>query len=376
MHMFQEILTVAGSLPDSRFSYDIIWEDSYSSLYPAIERIPGLQPGRICIVTDSQVAALYLEDLQKSLRDFPGQVETWVFPAGEASKTMDTICELYRFLIGKHFDRKDLLLALGGGVTGDMTGYAAATYLRGIDYIQIPTTLLAQTDSSVGGKTAVDLGGFKNMVGAFHQPRLVFMNMAVLRTLPADQFSAGMGEVVKTAVLGDSALFRLLQRETKTITDRDPAVLTEVIRACCRVKADIVAQDPSEKGIRAILNLGHTLGHAIEKCKDFTLLHGQCVAIGLEASAYLAERRGMLSAAEAAEIRQLLLAFSLPVCTDGLTPEELITATKSDKKMHNGRIRFILPKGIGCAVTDDTVTDEELYAAASHILAPHASACS
>ena len=361
-------LTVSGNLPDCRFAYDIVWSDSFDSLYEHMQRVPDLCPGRICIVTDSHVGELYLTAVRNALKDFPGQIEEWVFPAGEESKTIDTVCGLYRFLIEKRFDRRDLLLALGGGVTGDLTGFAAATYLRGIDFVQVPASLLAQVDSSVGGKTGVDMTGYKNMVGAFHQPRLVYMNMSVLRSLPDDQFASGMGEVVKTAVLGDASLYQMLREKRDEVLARDPAVLSEVIFACCRVKASVVAQDPSEKGLRALLNLGHTLGHAVEKCKNFSLLHGHCVAIGLEAAVFLAEERGVITAEDGADIRQLLLAYGLPVSTGGITPEELVNAAKSDKKMIGGKIRFILPEAIGRAVIDDSVSEEELLRAACHIL--------
>ena len=364
-----EHLTIEGASPNSSFSYDIIWSDSFSGLYGRMQEIRDLHPGRICIVTDSRVGGLYLNELKSALAPFPGIIESFVFPEGEQNKNLETVCDLYRFLIERHFDRKDLLIALGGGVTGDMTGFAAATYLRGIDFIQIPTTLLAQTDSSVGGKTGVDMTGFKNMVGAFHQPRMVYMNMSVLRTLSEDQFVSGMGEVVKTALLGDSSLYSLLRNSTGPVLQRDPEVLTEVIRACCRVKGDIVRQDPTEKGLRAILNLGHTLGHAVEKCSDFSLLHGQCVGIGLNAACYLSFRRGLISEEAYREICALMAAYGIPLTTSGMTAEELLTTTHSDKKMANGRIRFILLRRIGEAFVDSSVSDGEILEAASVILA-------
>lgn len=363
-----EHLTIEGTNPDSSFSYDIIWSDSFAGLYDCMKNIPDLRPGRICIVTDSHVEALYLKALKDALSSFPGTIDSFIFPEGEQNKNLETVCDLYRFLIERHFDRKDLLIALGGGVAGDMTGFTAATYLRGIDFIQIPTTLLAQTDSSVGGKTGVDMDGFKNMVGAFHQPRLVYMNMSVLRTLSGDQFVSGMGEVVKTALLGSRPLYDLLKKSPEQICRRDPEILTSVISACCRVKGNIVRQDPTEKGLRAILNLGHTLGHAVEKCSNFALLHGQCVGIGLNAACWLSSKRGYISREEYEDIRNLLKCYGIPAAASGLTADELLDAARSDKKMVNGRIRFILLRAVGEAFTDLSVSDEEILAAASVIL--------
>ena len=361
-------LTVAGGGKTGSFSYDILWRDSFSALGDALRQIPDLRPGRICIVSDSNVAELYMAAVRRALEALSASVCEWVFPAGEESKTLATVTELYGFLIERHFDRHDLLIALGGGVTGDLTGFAAATYLRGIDFVQIPTSLLAQVDSSIGGKTGVDMAMYKNMVGSFHQPRLVYMNTRVLETLPDGQFASGMGEVIKTALLGDPALYAALQTETEKIRERDPDVMAGVIRACCAVKADIVAQDPTEKGVRALLNLGHTLGHAIEKCRNYELPHGQCVGLGLLAAARLSAKRGLIPADLAVQIRDLLQVYDLPVSAGDVSAQDLLLATKSDKKMADGQIRFILLRGIGQAYVDKTVTDDELLWAAASVL--------
>ena len=361
-------LTVSGNGNSGSFSYEIFWRDSFSDLGNALCRIPDLHPGKICIVTDSHVADLYLEEVRHALDSLSAAVCDWVFPAGEESKTLGTVTALYEYLISRHFDRHDLLIALGGGVTGDLTGFAAATYLRGIDFVQIPTTLLAQVDSSIGGKTGVDMAMYKNMVGAFHQPRLVYMNTKVLWTLSGEQFSSGMGEVIKTALLGDACLYRILQTETEKILERDPELMAGVIRACCGVKADIVAQDPTEKGVRALLNLGHTLGHAIEKCKNYELPHGHCVGLGLLAAVRLSADRNLTDEVLYQQIRDLLQTYALPVSVEGVSAQELLLASKSDKKMADGQIRFILLRGVGQAFVDKTVSDAELLRAADSVI--------
>ena len=259
------------------------------------------------------------------------------------------------------------VLVLGGGVVGDLTGFGAATYLRGIDFIQVPTTLLAQVDSSVGGKTGVDFQQYKNMVGAFHQPRLVYMNLSTLSSLPAEQFACGMGEILKTGLICDGDFFRYVCCEQKEIKKLDMEQIARMVRRCCEIKAGVVERDPKEQGERALLNLGHTVGHAVEKLKNFTLLHGQCVGVGLVAAAYLSMQRGLLTKEEYQEICQGCSDYDLPVHVDGLIPEEVLSATKKDKKMEQGHIRFILMDGIGKSFIDKTVTDEEMLSCIQEI---------
>ena len=348
------------------FDYKIVWEENFSQL-PALLKDLEFSGRKACIVTDSNVEQLYLAEVSEACREIFSKVTSFVFPAGEAQKNLDTVKNLYTHLIEEHFDRRDLLIALGGGVVGDLTGFAAATYLRGIDFIQIPTTLLAQVDSSIGGKTGVDFDQYKNMVGAFHHPRLVYMNMNTLKTLPDEQFSCGMGEVLKTALIRDEAFYGWVIVHMTEINDRVYPVLDKMIQKCCDIKRKIVEADPDEKGERAVLNLGHTIGHAIEKLKDFQMLHGQCVALGTVAAAYISFKRGNLSTEEFYEIRDMNVGFDLPMYFDGLNPEEILAATKSDKKMENGAIKFVLLDSMGHAVVDRTVTDEELLEAINFI---------
>lgn len=351
---------------EGEFDYQIVWEEDFSHLAKELKAL-ALSCDKICIVSDDTVAGLYAEQVKEVLLTLDRQVDIYTFPAGEASKNLDTAKSLYAYLIENHYTRKDLLVALGGGVTGDLTGYTAPTYLRGVDFIQIPTTLLAQVDSSIGGKTGVDFDNFKNMVGAFYQPRLVYMNLNTLKTLPDEQFASGMGEVLKSALIRDAKFYEWTINHMSEIEERIYPVLVKMIRKCCEIKSAVVEADPTEQGERAILNLGHTVGHAIEKLMDFKLLHGQCVALGTIAAAYISFKREYLSLEEFYEIRDMNVGFDLPIFFNGLSTEDILNATKSDKKMENGSIRFILLKKLGQACIDTTVTDEELTEAINFI---------
>ena len=289
------------------------------------------------------------------------------FPAGEESKTLSTVKDIYTFLIKEKFDRKDLLIALGGGVTGDITGFAAATYLRGIDFIQIPTSLIAQSDSSIGGKTGVDFDGFKNMVGAFYMPRLVYMNVSVLKTLDDRQFFSGFAEVMKHGLIKDGGFYEWLLENMYEICDRDTDTLLEMIERSCKIKKLVVEKDPAEKGERALLNFGHTIGHAIEKARNFTLTHGECVALGAVAAAFISWKHELLSKDEYYEIRDMFVPFNLPISIEDINPEEILQLTKSDKKVEGYFVKFILLKKVGKAIIDKTVTDDDILNAVAEI---------
>ena len=344
-------------------------ESGFEAL-PSCLGMSGIQGKRCMIVADENTAPLFAEKAREKLQQAFSEVSVYVLPAGEEHKKLETLDGLFRELIRLHFDRHDVIAALGGGVVGDMAGFAAAIYLRGIRVIQLPTTLLAQIDSSIGGKTAVDFDGYKNMVGAFHMPSLVYSNTAALATLPAEQFTAGMGEVVKSALLADAEYFRFLEAHAAEIKAMDLGRMTEMIRRCARIKVGIVERDPLEKGERALLNLGHTIGHAVEKAKNFELLHGSCVALGLIAASSISQNRGLLKETDMERIRALLEAFGLPLSVSGLNAEEILSLTKSDKKMKAGRIRFVLLRSIGEAFCAEDVTDEELRSGICAILRP------
>ena len=346
--------------------YDIVFAQSFEGLWEELSLL-GCAEKWLCIVTDSKVDELYGDEVRNLLEGRCLKTAKFVFPQGEENKTLDTVRTLYRFLIEEGFDRKDMLLALGGGVVGDLAGYAAATYLRGIDFVQIPTTLLSQCDSSIGGKTGVDFDGYKNMVGAFKMPKLVYMNLSVLQTLDDRQFFSGFAEVMKHGLIRDAVFYEWLIDKMYEICERDLDTLEEMVMRSCAVKKLVVEKDPTEQGDRALLNLGHTIGHAIEKAKNFELYHGECVALGTVAAAYISWKRGMLSMEEYYEIRDMFVPFYLPITVEGIDPQEILRLTKSDKKMSAGKIRFVLLKKIGKAVIDHTVTDEEILEAVREI---------
>ncbi len=352
---------------DGKFCYSIVFEKDFLNLTPQIKQL-GFSGHKLCIVTDSNVAPLYLKAVKTVLNTDFEDVFEYVIPAGEENKTLDQIKNIYEYLIKNHFDRKDCLIALGGGVVGDMTGYTAATYLRGIDFIQIPTTLLSQVDSSIGGKTGVDFECYKNMVGAFHMPRLVYMNLSVLNTLNEEQFSCGMGEILKHGLIKNDAYFEWCMEHAEQILDRDYDTLLSMIKESCKIKRDVVEKDPTEQGERALLNFGHTLGHAVEKLKDFKLLHGQCVAIGCAAAAKISFERGNFSEEQLLYIENCFRRFGLPVRIKDLLETDLVETTKSDKKMEAGKIKFVLLEKPGKAYIDRTVTDTELLAASRYLL--------
>ncbi len=342
------------------FSYSIDLEKDFSRMGQRIAQCRE-KGGKACVVTDTNVEPLYGQAVREELEKIFSKVTFFVMEAGEENKQLSTVQALYAHLIQNNFERRDLLVALGGGVVGDLTGFAAATYLRGIDFVQAPTTLLAQVDSSIGGKTGVDFDSYKNMVGAFHQPRLVYMNLHALNTLDDKQFACGMAEILKHGLLRDQAYYQWLKAHAAAIQAKDMDVLREMIFRSCQIKADVVEQDPMEKGPRALLNLGHTIGHAIEKKMNFQMLHGQCVALGCVAAAFLSWRRGFIEEADLAKIKEMNRLFNLPEQLDGkLSTQELLEATKKDKKMSQGQIRFILLRQIGEAFADFSVTEAEI----------------
>ncbi len=323
---------------DGRAIYDIVMDRDFKGLPREMERL-GAAGRRICVVTDSNVASLYLAEIRQLLEGCGCLVTEFVFPAGEEQKNLDTVRKLYEHLILNHYERRDILAALGGGVVGDLTGFAAATYLRGIDFIQIPTTLLAQVDSSIG-----------------------------LRTLPPEQFSSGMGEVIKHGLIRNREYYRWLKEHQKEINLRDLEICQTMVLVSNQIKGEVVEKDPTEKGDRALLNFGHTLGHAIEKLKDFTMFHGHCVGLGAIAASEISADRGLISKEEAEDIRRTMEQFGIPASVSGLSREEVIAATKLDKKMEAGVVKFILLKQIGQAFVDRTVTDQEMEAGLESVL--------
>lgn len=347
--------------------YDIVIERSFENLWIELQKL-NVENRRICIVTDSNVAALpYLTEINQILENRCRYKMDFVFPAGEEHKNLDVVRQLYAKLTDAKFDRKDVLIALGGGVVGDLTGFTAATYLRGIDFIQIPTTLLAQVDSSVGGKTGVDFDNYKNMVGAFHMPKLVYMNMSTLTTLDQRIYCSGLGEVVKYGFITDQPFYRWIQAHKQEIQELQPEILEYMVYRSCENKKMVVEEDPTEQGIRALLNFGHTLGHAVEKQMGFSMYHGECVAVGMVAALHLSKAKGYLSEEEVQEGVGTIAQLNLPVAVCNVDWDAVLLATKNDKKMEAGCIKFILLDKIGKGIIDKSVTIEDMRQVLAYI---------
>ncbi len=347
--------------------YDIVIENGFNGLSAKLSEL-GMEGAKACIVTDTHVEPLYGDIVRSAVSDVFSEVFITTFEAGEASKNLETAQAILESFVEHKMNRHDVVLALGGGVVGDMAGFCAAIYMRGIDVVQISTTLLSHVDSSVGGKTGVDFKAYKNMVGAFKMPRLVYINTRTLETLDDRQYYAGMAEVLKYGLIMDASFYEWIISKMYEIHDKDPATLEEMIEQCCICKQKIVERDPYEKGDRALLNFGHTIGHALEKYKDFSLLHGECVALGSVAAAYISWQRGKLSKDEYYEIRDMFVPFKLPITIEDIDPQEILNLTKSDKKaLDSNSIKFILLKKVGKAYIDTSVTDEDILKGISEI---------
>ena len=324
--------------------YNILFGLSYGELPSALEEIGA--PKKLLAVTDSNVFGLWYEKIEKILTDSGYEVHVHVLPAGEENKNIDGVLGICRACIEHGLDRKSMILAVGGGVVGDMAGFAAAMYMRGIRFVQIPTTLLSQSDSSVGGKTGVDFEGVKNIIGAFHQPSLVYINPETLKTLPEAEFRSGMGEVIKHGIIRDEEFFEFLYDNSEDIKALKPDIMLKTVMQNCKIKAAVVETDEKEQGLRAILNFGHTIGHAVESAENFSKTHGECVALGMCAAAHIAKERGMLSNADFEKIGKIIkmYGFNTGFSADNETVERLI---KLDKKSIGGKVGFVLPKKIG-----------------------------
>ncbi|GAB5499239.1 MAG: 3-dehydroquinate synthase [Pseudohongiellaceae bacterium] len=328
------------------------------------ELITGhLGPGRVVIITNDTVAPLYLEQARALFAD--RFAEAIVLADGEAHKNLDTVATIYDRLMAGKYDRKTVLVALGGGVIGDITGFVAATYQRGIPFVQIPTTLLAQVDSSVGGKTGVNHAAGKNMIGAFYQPRCVLADTDTLATLPKREVKAGLAEVLKYGLIVDAPFFDWLAEEAEAVSSLQASSVIRAIRICCQTKADVVTRDEREGGVRALLNLGHTFGHAIETATGYgTWLHGETVAMGTVMAADLSCRLGLLDRESARRIRRTLEQdYGMPVIPPAdITVEQYLDLMASDKKAEQGSIRFILLTAIGSAIIKGDVEAAALQA--------------
>jgi 3-dehydroquinate synthase len=316
------------------------------------------------IVTDQNLEA-HVEPYQSALQRVGIEATRTVLPPGEASKSLEQASHLYDVLVERKADRYFLIVALGGGVVGDLAGFVAATFARGLPLLMVPTSLLAQVDSSVGGKVAVNHPKAKNIIGAFHQPIGVWIDSLSLRTLPPRELRCGLAEVVKYGVILDGKFFDWLEEHADAILALDPASIRQVVARSCQLKAVVVSQDEREEtGLRAVLNLGHTVGHAIEAVAGYggRFLHGEAVAVGMVAECQLAERLGWIESGSTQRVTRLLQRFGLPTEAPGLDPEALLDAMSRDKKNQGGRVRFVLPRGIGRVELTDAPTEEDIRA--------------
>ena len=323
--------------------------------------LPHLKRKHVAIVTNTTVAPLYLATLTTTLESAGVKVIPIILPDGEAYKNTETLNKIYDVLLQNRCERSTTLIALGGGVIGDLTGYAAATYLRGVPFIQIPTTLLSQVDSSVGGKTGINHTLGKNMIGAFYQPQVVLADIDTLNTLPPREFAAGVAEVIKYGLIRDADFFAWLETNMQNLTALDRHILGYAIYRSCQNKAEVVARDEHEQGERALLNLGHTFGHAIENAMGYGVwLHGEAVAAGTIMAANLSRKLGWLQTDDYNRIDAIFKAANLPIVPPSLGAEKYIDLMGLDKKVENGKIRLVLQQGIGKAVITSDYDAEKL----------------
>ena len=347
--------------------YPIYFTEDFNGLSEASAKC-GYEGRKLCIISDSNVEPIYADTVKKEFEKVFSEVKVYKFTAGEKSKTLDTIKSFYDFLLENKFDRKSVVAGIGGGVAGDMAGFLAATFMRGIDFIQVPTTLLAQVDSSVGGKVGVDYGKYKNVVGAFYQPKFVYINTSTLNTLPKREFSAGMAEVIKYGVIQSEDFYSYIIKNREKIKDFDKDSLRYIIRSCCDMKACVVNQDEHDTGLREILNYGHTIGHAVEGLKEFELLHGECVAVGMMAVMDISVKRGYISPSKKEGFGELLKYFGLPVSVTGLKADNVYEQLFHDKKVSSNKLKFVIADGIGSTIRTSDVQRAEVIAAIESVL--------
>ena len=357
--------TIRVDTPSAK--YDVIAGSGLlQTLVPRIVRVTGKLPRRVFVLTSPDIWALWGDSL---LASFPEPPIALFLTPGEKHKTMASVEKLLRQMVRAGGDRGSLLIAFGGGIVGDVGGFLAAIYMRGIPYVQVPTTFLAQVDSSVGGKTGVNLPEGKNLVGSFHHPRAVFADIDVLGTLPDRELRAGLMESVKAGIIRDRSLVRFMEEHAGEVLRRDPKALEKVIAASIRIKAGVVNRDERESGLRMILNLGHTVGHAIEQATRYkALLHGEAVGWGMIAALHVARRRGTISSSQAERLENLIHLYG-PLPSLKVRAAKIIAATGGDKKNIGGVRRFVLPVGIGDAGVVEDVTRPELEAAVRFMLA-------
>ena len=356
-------MTSVISVPLPQSPYEIVTNPG--NLPKLGEYLTRLKLGKkILLLSNPEIFDYYGETTLNSLKKSGFEVSVHLIPAGETNKTLEAIAKIYDTALEKRLERSSTMVALGGGVVGDMTGFAASSWLRGINFVQVPTTLLAMVDASIGGKTGVNHPQGKNLIGAFYQPRLVFIDPFVLKTLPEREFRAGMAEVIKYGIIWDADLFEQLEqaKSLKNLADLPESLLEMIITRSCQAKVDVVSQDEKESGIRAILNYGHTLGHAVESLTGYSQVnHGEAVAIGMVAAGKIAVKMGLWNEKDAQRQMVLIEKMGLPTQIPSyLDPNTIIDILQNDKKVKAGKVRFILPTAIGKVIITDEVTTEIL----------------
>ncbi len=362
--MKQKVVKVRTKPP-----YEIIIKQGLLSEIPE-DLKTNLSFGKVAIITDSNVEKIYGNTLFNLFQKSGISAELFSFPAGEQSKNMDTVVQLARHLIRSNFDRKDLIFSLGGGVVGDVAGFLASIYLRGVPFVQVPTTLLAQVDSSIGGKTGVDLPEGKNLLGTFYQPARVYIDPGVLKTLPEINLRDGLAEVIKYACTLNPRLFSFLEKNYKAVLSLEDKALIRIIYDSCKAKAEVVSKDEKESGLRRVLNFGHTLGHALEAYADYTLQHGFCVAVGMNFACRLSERLGLAEKGLSERVEKLLKLYQLPTRISDLgfkmekaDLQRILSYFSRDKKVWKGKLTMVLLKNLGNFVfyeVSDTKTLERV----------------
>ena len=348
----------------SKTQYNIHIARDFSGLYEAFTQA-NLLGRKTAIVCDEHVAQLYLEHVREMVSQFAESCAELVISSGESAKSISTLADIYNFLIENGFQRDLVLISLGGAVVSDVAGFAAATYMRGMPHVILPTTLLAQCDGSIGGKTGIDIGTYKNVVGAFAPPRLVYSNVSTLRTLPEREFASGMAEVIKHGLIKDAAYLEWLGKNFERIYHKERDTLEELVAWSCEIKASVVQQDEYErKGIREILNFGHTIGHAIEGLLGYSLTHGECVSLGMMGELKISAQLGNISQEEVSSVEALLQLFGLPtnIANIGLSSDDIYNHMLSDKKVKNNALRVVVLNKIGEAAVHMPTREEVLQA--------------
>lgn len=349
-------------------NYNIYIESNLNKLVESLNNIINGKAIKALIISDKNVADLYLNEVISEIKGCFTYCYSYVIEPGEASKNLTNVKKCYDVLKENDFHRSDMVIALGGGVVGDLSGFVASTYMRGIKFVQMPSSLLAMADSSIGGKCAVDLDGYKNTIGAIYMPCLVYENVGFLKTLPDREFACGMAEILKAGLIKNAAFYEWLINNFDLIQSKDLDSIVYMLSEADEVKRRVVENDPFERDERMHLNFGHTIGHAIEKSSSFGYNHGESVALGMVAAAHISWKRNYLSMEEFYEIRDMFVPFELPISTDPFDIDPIFDAIKLDKKKINGKLNFILLKKIGKSITVNDVSDEEIKAAINELI--------